>query len=682
MRKIILPSVFTAVDKVSSVVNGMGKNVSSYATKTDDAIARSNRKFRKLGNTAFDVAGKSALIGTAIVAPMALAVKSTADFEAQMSNVGTLIDTNVESIDKMGQQILDIAKTIPVPIEELTASLYDIRSAGIPAERAMSTLKDSAKLAQAGLGTTSEATNIMTSALNAFASEGLTSAQTADILFKTVKAGKTTISALAQSFGATAPVIQSAGVSLADFQAATAALTTAGTPATQAQTQLRASIVALQKPTKEMEAIFARLGVSSEKDLIKKFGGLGGAFKAVNDAGTDMGLNLSKAWSSVEAASAVTSITGATNVAYVNTLNDMTKGANAVETAFEKQSKTTASQAQLARNNIQALTITLGTTLIPIINGLLGVVTPIINKFSNWAKENRGTVETIVKVAAVMGGLAFTISAVAFGVGLYTKAALIANKAVKAWMATEKLRNAIMSLSPTQKMIGLIGLLATAYISLSRNTSKASIEQKAFDDIQRAVIEKTVNQRIEIDKLFKSLAFAEKGSAKFNSILEKIDQIQPGITKKYNLQEGAIKNLASAHQELIKSIEERARAEAASELYVQAVKDRMLLEQQAKEQAGQSMFSQFIQGFYDYDNTLDRVNERLKEMKTREAALFSVVSGSPTPALNQPQAAMDSQTEKIISANMNSTVDLNLNDPRLSGTSLSPNVKINSSSTK
>ena len=80
-----------------------------------------------------------------------------------------------------------------------------------------------------------------------------------DILFKTVKAGKTTISELAQGFGATAPIVQAAGASLEDFQAATAALT-AGTPAAQAQTQIRAAMVALQKPTKEMSAIMHRLG--------------------------------------------------------------------------------------------------------------------------------------------------------------------------------------------------------------------------------------------------------------------------------------------------------------------------------------------------------------------------------------------------------------------------------------
>jgi TP901 family phage tail tape measure protein len=164
-----------------------------------------------------------------------------------MSNVATLIDTNVESMDKMGGEILKMASVLPAPIEELTASLYDIRSAGVSADNAMKVLEASGRLAASGLATTSESTNMMTSAINAFKNEGLEAAEISDILFKTVKFGKTNISQLAQAFGATAPIVQSAGVRLADFSAATAALTTVGTPAAQAQNQIRASIIALQK---------------------------------------------------------------------------------------------------------------------------------------------------------------------------------------------------------------------------------------------------------------------------------------------------------------------------------------------------------------------------------------------------------------------------------------------------
>lgn len=422
-----IPTEFTAIDKFTSVVSRMTESTSKFSNTTTAAIDRFNSKANK-------VAGNIAVAGGAIVGGFGLAVNSASEFESKMSNVSTLVDTSTEDMDKMGKEVLKLAKVLPVPIEDLTSSLYDIRSAGIPAKDAMAALETSARLAKAGLSTTSEATNILTSAMNAFASEGLTSDQIANLLFKTVKAGKTNMAELSQAFGANAAVIQSAGVTLADFQAATAALTVTGAPASQAQTQLKASIVALQKPTAEMAKIFQKLGVTSEKELIAKKGSLVGAFEAVNKAGKDMGLNLAKAWSSVEASSAVTGLLGANNATYISTLKDMQSGTDELSLAFAKQQDTTASKVQIAKNNMEALSITIGTQLAPILSTLIDVVTPLIESFTNWASNNQGVIKTIAKVGIGLVGLAGIIKGVTIATSIY-KNGLIAYNFVQGMVA-------------------------------------------------------------------------------------------------------------------------------------------------------------------------------------------------------------------------------------------------------
>ncbi len=411
-KKFTVPSIFTAIDKLTSPVKKMQKSVQRFGDKGAAAAAKVERQFRKIQKTASKVARKTAILGLAIAAPLVIATKMAIDFEKQMSNVATLVDTSTESMSDMGAAVLDIATRVPVAIEDLTAGLFDVRSAGISAADSMNVLEVSAKLSQAGLSSTAEATNIMTSAMNTFKKEGLDAAEIADLLFKTTKFGKTTIAELSQSFGATASIIESAGVKLADFQAATSALTTVGVPASQAQTQLRAAIVALQKPTAEMEKIFKRIGVTTEKELIAKFGGLGASFEVINKTATDMGINAAKAWSSVEAGAAVTSLVGATNEAYVDTLDNMVNGGNAVTEAFEKQLSTAAAQAQLAKNNMAALSITVGTVLIPVVISLIKKITPLIKRFSAWAKDNPKTLSTIVKVVAGIAALSFIISGV------------------------------------------------------------------------------------------------------------------------------------------------------------------------------------------------------------------------------------------------------------------------------
>ena len=440
----------------------MEARMNTFASSTEANAARMERSLRKVEKTSFNISKGAAVLGTAILLPLGASAKAAADFEKQMGNINTLLDSSKENINTIGDELLVIAQKIPKPIEELTAGLYDIRSAGIPAAQAMMVLEDSGKLATAGLSTTQEATNIMTSALNSFKSEALTSAQVSDILFKTVKAGKTTISELAQGFGATAPIVQAAGASLEDFQAATAALTTAGTPAAQAQTQIRAAMVALQKPTKEMSAIMHRLGVKDSQALIDKYGNMGAAFDAINKKGTSMGLNLAKAWSSVEAAAAVTSLTGATGQSYIQTLDDMTKGSNAVDEAFRKQMETEAAQAQIAENSIKALNITLGTGLLPIINDLLKEVTPIIQHFTDWVKRNRETTNTILKVAAGVGALSLAVSGVSFTIGIFSKVMRIATAAQ--WL----FNSAILANPVTWIIAGIVALIATIAIVVSK----------------------------------------------------------------------------------------------------------------------------------------------------------------------------------------------------------------------
>ena len=100
-----------------------------------------------------------------------------------MSNVGTLLDGNKALMGEFGQDILDLASKVPVPVGELAEALYDVVSATGDTSNAMAILKESAELGKAGIGSTAEATNLLTTAMNAFKGEGLSSADIADTLF-------------------------------------------------------------------------------------------------------------------------------------------------------------------------------------------------------------------------------------------------------------------------------------------------------------------------------------------------------------------------------------------------------------------------------------------------------------------------------------------------------------------
>jgi hypothetical protein len=309
-----------------------GKNITKSFDNANTGVNKLSANLKNLAGTLGLALGAAELVNFG-----KQAIQAASAFEKSMGNVATLVDTNVESMDAMSASVRELAKKTPVELGQLSSALYDVRSAGISAEDAMAVLESSAQLGVAGLATTAEAANIMTTAINSFAAEGLSAEQASDILFKTV----------------------------ADVQAATAAMTTVGIQASTAQTQLKQALSEMQKPGKELSKIFQQLGVKDGIELIKTSGGLGNAFKLIKEQAEASGQTVAAVTGSLETQSAIIALGSTANETYTATLADMTTGANAVNAAFEKQAQTADAQFQLMQNAFEDIKIEIGQALVP-----------------------------------------------------------------------------------------------------------------------------------------------------------------------------------------------------------------------------------------------------------------------------------------------------------------------------
>lgn len=345
------------------VIQGVDK-----LTPEMDKIAGNSEKMGKRVHSSglMGKVGILAMAGAATAAATAI-VKTGAEIESGMANISTIIDTGTESISDMEKEIIEMSKGTAVPLTDMIDSMYDIRSAGISASGAMNTLQASADLAVGGLGTTKEASNLLTSAINAFGLEAEDSEEIANVLFETVKAGKTTVSELAQSFGATAPVIAQAGFALEDFQAATAALTTTGLPASQAQNSLRQAVISLTKPTKEMSDLFTQLSVTGLPDMIEKGMTMGQIFSELDRAAGGNADTLTRAFGSVEAYGAAVGLANTVTESYESTLLGMNDTTNLLTDAVDKQNETMNAQVQLMKNQLSASMNELAKVGLPIV---------------------------------------------------------------------------------------------------------------------------------------------------------------------------------------------------------------------------------------------------------------------------------------------------------------------------
>lgn len=323
-----------------------------------------SKVFKKMSGAvkAFGVASGVAMAGIGVAS-----IKLAGDFEESMSNINTLFDDNGEAIAELDAGIKKLLKTTPKSAEELGASAYDIVSAGISnASDALDVLENSAKLAVAGLGTTKEATDIMTSAINAFGIDAKESGRVADVFFKTVKNGKTNVSELAQGFGQVAPLANAVGVSFEEVAAITAAMTTNGLKASVAYSQQRAVLSNLLKPTAEMADLYSELNIKNIEAEISSNGFVNTVRKLskATDGNNEM---LAKAFGSVEALNAVMLLMNETGDNAIDIFADMEDGANAVDVAFEKQKKTVNATMQLLKNQFSVVLIEIGSRLLPLV---------------------------------------------------------------------------------------------------------------------------------------------------------------------------------------------------------------------------------------------------------------------------------------------------------------------------
>jgi len=363
-----LEVIFEAVDK------GLSKALVATNValgKAGDSATQFNKRLKLTQDQSVKVAKgvgiASAALGGLAVVVGTQAVKAFSDFEQRLSDISTLITgDSTEAINQFSDGIKNLLDTVPVDADALGASAYSIVSAGITdTAEALNVLEESARLGVAGLGSTESATDLLTSALNAFQIDAEDADDAANVLFETVQAGKTTIDELAQSFGQVAPIAASTNVTFEELQAATAALTTSGLQTSVAQTQLRALFTELTREGTKLDKAFESVGITQVDAAIASDGFVATLERLKEESGlTDT--EFRNLFGSVEASGAAISLLDAQNEAFNDTLANLRDGVSSVDDAFAKQQETVKAQTQLFRNQLNKLLINLGEKILPI----------------------------------------------------------------------------------------------------------------------------------------------------------------------------------------------------------------------------------------------------------------------------------------------------------------------------
>lgn len=408
-------------------------NVSIYADasqaieafgKLKDRTTDLEKGFNKIGK-AFSNFGSLATksLTVPIVASttaMGLASKKAIEFDNGMREVLTLLpELGNESFEKLKNQALSFSKDIGKAPEETVKALYQALSAGIPRENVFEFLKTAGEASIAGVSDLKTSVDGLTSVTNAYGSEILNAQKASDIMFQTVKLGKTDFTQLSNSLFNVIPIASAIGVQFEDIGAAIAAMTAQGVPTSVATTQIRQSLVELNKEGSVAYETFKQISGESFKDFIAGGGNLQEALQMMSDHAEKTEKEVTSMFSSVEAGNAVLALSGKNASKFKDYLDQVRNSVGATSEAFKKIDDGAARQFERLKAELSALVIELGNnalplinesfiplfrdTLVPIIDDAIKTISSLIKAFNNLPAPLQATTVGIIGITAGLG---------------------------------------------------------------------------------------------------------------------------------------------------------------------------------------------------------------------------------------------------------------------------------------
>lgn len=451
-----------------------------YAREVETVAKQSTARLQELALTWRTVGRDAAQVGSAlsmfvtapIIAGGAAIAKFSSDFESNMVKLVTLSDVTEANMVKMRAAILELAPAVGIGPVKLSEALLQVTSTGIRGMEAMDILRDAAKLSAIGMGDTTTVAKTLTSALQAYEKQGLTSAEASNILYKTVVEGKGELQNFAGAMGRVVGLSSMVGVSLAEVGAYVATFTRVGVSAEEAVTALRQTLLRLTvKEAPNTDKELRNIG-SSFDDLRRKIAtdGLMASLTWMLDNFKDQSDALGKLFPNIRALTGVMSVAGAQGKDYAAVFGHINAAINEYDPAFKRAAETMKFKWDQLTASIQVMAIAIGDHLKPIINDIIKYFQDGESTLNRWVKwfgsldeSTKNAIFTIIGLTAALGPLLFLFGQTARGIGLVYDAILLVRKLNLGGMLSELVfwsKNLITAIG-TGSGMGIVGALAS-----------------------------------------------------------------------------------------------------------------------------------------------------------------------------------------------------------------------------
>ena len=401
------------------------------AKEYEATMDRINAKQKASANLSAAVSNlkAGAVAAAAVAAPLVLAVNEAIKFESAMSDVRKAVDFDTpQQFKKMGDDILRMSQELPMSAEGIAKIVAAGGQAGIARDELKEFATDAIKMGVAFDITADQAGTMMANWRTAFGMGQQEVVQLADqinYLSNTTTASSDAISDIVTRVG---PLGDVAGISASQIAAIGASMAAVGVKSDVAATgikNLALGLVAGAGATKSQQAAFAQLGLSAE-DVAKRM--------QTDAQGTIVDiLSRIKQLPKEAQAATLSDLFGKESIEAIaplltqldnlkdnfNKVGDASQYAGSMEAEYQARAGTTANQLQLAKNNLVALAVNLGSLLLPAVNAVAGGVARALGAIAQFVTEHQQLASVITGTILAIVGLTMAALGIRAAVAYY-----------------------------------------------------------------------------------------------------------------------------------------------------------------------------------------------------------------------------------------------------------------------
>lgn len=447
------------------------KEVIDSMNKMANNISKNAKQIQNAGKAISSVGSAMTKEITVPIAGMATAaVKTAADFEASMSEVGAISGASAENMAALTAKAKEMGATTAFSASESAEAMKYMAMAGWKTADMTEGIAGIMNLAAASgedLATTSD---IVTDGLTAFGMAAKESGRFADVMAATSSNANTNVALMGETFKYCASTAGAMGYSIEDISIAIGIMGNAGIKGSMAGTTLKNTIANLAKPTDAQAAVMEKLGISLTDSS--------GNMKSFAEVMENLRLSFS-GLSETEKAAAATTLAGKQSMAGLLTIvnastedfDKLTKAikgsSGSAEEMAGKMLDNLNGQLTLLKSAAEGIAITIGNKLMPYVKTAVSWVQKAADYINNL---NDAQLDNIIKWAGITAAIGPAILIFGKMVTTVGTAQKTLASAIKIFTKFKGIAGLITS--PAGIVIGVLAAIALAAFLIIKNWDK------------------------------------------------------------------------------------------------------------------------------------------------------------------------------------------------------------------